>query len=120
MEHLQKAMKNHTRSSSNSSGEVVAGWLDGLEDHSADGESYDFGVGDEPLPLREYLESRKGPYSKRSEETMLVLRVGCSCVSGCYKRFAFAAELARKQWPEGWVVKVEHRNATPGVQYVGT
>ncbi|PVH90324.1 hypothetical protein DM02DRAFT_636899 [Periconia macrospinosa] len=113
MERLPKAMKIHTRCSSNSSGEVIAGWLDGLEDDGADGESDDFSVEDEPLPLQGYLESCKRPYFGGGEANMLVLRVGCSCANGCYKRIAFAAELARKQWPEGWTVRIEHRNATP-------
>lgn len=56
MDRLPHAMEIHNRFSSNSSGEVVAGWLDGLEDPGIDGDSDDVDVEDESLPLQECLE----------------------------------------------------------------
>lgn len=38
------------------------------------------------------------------------IRIGCSCARGRHRSVAFVEELARKQWPADWDVRVEHRD----------
>lgn len=122
MECLQRAIAFRTRSSSTSSGDVVADWVEGLEHHGVDGDPNgavmnrfvdEFGVGDESVQRREYPDLDGDNYFSGGKAEMPVLSVGCSCANGCHKSVAFAEELASKQWPGDWAVKVEHGNVTP-------
>lgn len=45
-----------------------------------------------------------------------LLRVGCFCGSGHHRSVAFAEALAKERWPEGWNVKVVHRDLTEQVK----
>ena len=47
---------------------------------------------------------------------VMVLRVGCLCVSGHHRSVAFAELLAKVEWPTSWRVEVQHRNLTDAVK----
>jgi hypothetical protein len=93
MECLLKANELRKRSSSISSGEVVAEWVGGFEKEDTD----------EVIPHD--FESENSYF----EVKMPTMRVGCSCLTGCYKSVVFAEDLASRPWPKGWAVNVEHR-----------
>lgn len=42
------------------------------------------------------------------------LRVGAFCVRGQHRGVAFVEELASREWPEGWEVRVVHRDLGKG------
>lgn len=124
MKLLQDTSAFHARSTSSSSGEVIDVWVEGLEADCMDGVSSqavinlstnEFGVDYGPAQLQQYLESDENSIFGGGEAGMPILRVGCSCANGCYKSVAFAEELAGKEWPGDWVVRVEHRNLMPKV-----
>jgi hypothetical protein len=92
MESLIKANEFRKRSSSTSSGEVVAEWAEGLGEEDTD---------------EVVLQDFEGENSY-FEMDMPIMRVGCSCLTGCYKSFVFAEDLANRPWPKEWVVTVEH------------
>jgi hypothetical protein len=125
MERLQRTTAFHTRSSSTSSGEVIANWVERLEDPDPDGDPgrtvmnrsvNEFDVEDDSVQPRAYPDSDEGSNIGGGKSKMPVLTVGCSCVNGCYKNVAFAEELASMQWPGNWAIDVEHRNVTPTAQ----
>ncbi|CAN9173706.1 unnamed protein product [Alternaria alternata] len=94
MECLLMSIECRKRSSSTSSGEVVAEWVGGLEKQDTD------------EVVKDDFESKDSYFNAK----MAALRVGCSCVIGCYKSVAFAEDLANRLWPKEWVVNVEHRS----------
>lgn len=94
MECLLMSIEFRKRSSSTSSGEVVAEWVRGLEKQDTD------------EVVMDDLESEISYFNAK----MKTLRVGCSCLIGCYKSVAFAEDLASRPWPKEWAVNVEHRN----------
>ncbi|KAH7116136.1 hypothetical protein B0J11DRAFT_584169 [Dendryphion nanum] len=97
MERALRIVGSHTQSSSSSSGEVIAEWVDGLEDGGDD-------VDDES--------DTSGELDAEDASTR-VLRVGCNCAHGYQKSVAFVEELASKEWPKGWLIQLEHRNLFP-------
>ena len=94
MECLLSAKGVCKRSLSDSSGEVVAEWVGEL------------GKGDTDEVVLHDFESEYDYF----KEKIPTLRVGCSCLTGCYKSVAFAIDLASRPWPKEWVVYVEHRS----------
>ncbi|OAL57294.1 hypothetical protein IQ07DRAFT_594677 [Pyrenochaeta sp. DS3sAY3a] len=116
MRRLQRAIAFHTRSSSTSSGEVIANWVERLEDPDPDADPRrvmnrfvnEFGVENGSVQPRAYPDSDEGSTIGGSKAEMPVLTVGCSCANSCHKSIAFAEELASMQWPGDWVVDVEH------------
>ena len=52
------------------------------------------------------------------EGEVAVVKVGCMCGSGHHRSVAFAEKLGKVEWPEGWEVRVEHRDLTEGVRGV--
>lgn len=101
MTHLLTAIACRERSLSTSSGGVVAEWVERLEKQDTD------------AVIMEDIDSGISLYEGTNsyfDAKVTALRVGCSCVSGCYKSIAFAEDLASRPWPREWVVKVEHRS----------
>lgn len=50
-----------------------------------------------------------GEEIEREDAGRPVLSVGAFCMSGHHRSVAFVEELAGKMWPEGWEVRVNHR-----------
>lgn len=121
MRRIQGIVAFRMRSSSTSSGEVVANWVEGLEDHSSvddDRETAvvnctmdELGAEDEPVQPQKSVDSGRVSYVDGVAAELSVLRVGCSCAVGCHKSITFAEDLANKHGPGGWAVKVDIRNA---------
>lgn len=118
IKHLQAEMAYLERTDSNSSGEVVGDWvqdmmadsLDAVQSAAAICSSPDEAAAvddDEPLQLQ-LMRSCNGSLSYRLPDEEPVLHIGFHCVSGCYESVIFVEELARRRWPLGWAVKVEH------------
>lgn len=57
-------------------------------------------------------EIRDAMQERKLRGQVMVLRVGCLCVSGHHRSVAFAEILAKTKWPTNWRVEVQHRNLT--------
>lgn len=117
MTRLQMKIAFSQRPDSCSSGEVVDGWVEEITSdrsddiqsaaalHSPPDEVAVVGSGslrDQQIELGNDVLWRCRP------DQAPVLRVGSHCVSGCHESVVFVEELARKMWPFGWAVNVEH------------
>jgi RNase adaptor protein for sRNA GlmZ degradation len=65
--------------------------------------------------IRELMEKRKVE-CRGDKEDAPVVTVGCRCGSGHHRSVAFAEELRKIEWPEGWQIEVAHHNLTPEVK----
>jgi RNase adaptor protein for sRNA GlmZ degradation len=66
--------------------------------------------------IRRLMEVKDVRASREGE--VAIVRVGCLCGSGHHRSVAFAEKLGEIVWPEGWEVRVEHRDLTEGVEEV--
>ncbi|KAJ9655868.1 hypothetical protein H2201_008706 [Coniosporium apollinis] len=121
MTRLQAAGALRDRSESSASGEVVDDWVEKLDDDGTNvvqgavfpSQPNEDAFGSAP-PTQQHRESDESPFQYDSNEAA-ILRVGCLSGSGHPGSVAFAEELARREWPWGWAVRVECRDLTSKV-----